>query len=125
MERDPNLKGRMGRLVAFLARMTREGVGGGVARGLAADEATAVLVDPGGRAAAYFLTAASDPRYGEAGNGGNALSWKGLKVHKLKAGGTFDVKAWRALSGGAEYSISVERGMPSHDGGGGLSVYNE
>jgi cyanophycinase-like exopeptidase len=114
---------RMGRLVAFLARMMARGkkgpevLGGkAVARGLGVNAQTAVLVEKNGTAQvvgnsyAYFLTAPG------LWAGGKPLQYAKIKVSRLKAGGTFtfQVAAWANFNGDTTYTVSaVKMGQKS------------
>ena len=125
-----NLRGRMGRLVAFLARL-KAGQPDLTFRGLAADEATAVLVEAAGdrkgqgtvvgKGSAYLLTTPDQPPRSPAGtspNGGPApLTFGPLQVYKLDGGDVvnpaaldFDFAVWRPVVGGVRYAIAAEGG---------------
>jgi cyanophycinase len=104
---------RMGRLIAFLARIAADGwmpapVGIGV------DEKTAVLLDADGSAqvtgsgAAYFLRSPGAP---EQCVPNEALTYRNISVYRLTAAaGRFNVKSWTG-SGGLEYRLSAENGV--------------
>ena len=103
---------RLGRLVAFLARIasngwTREPLGIGI------DEKTAVFMDADGGAsvtgagAAYFLRTPGPP---EQCLPNTALTYRNISVFRLKAGeARFNVKTWTG-NGGLEYKLSAENG---------------
>ncbi len=104
---------RMGRLIAFLARIATDGWTR-TPYGIGIDEKTAVLMDADGNArvtgagAAYFLRTPGPP---EKCMLNVALSYGGIEVYRLVAGvGRFDVKAWVG-SGGVGYRLSVEDGV--------------
>jgi cyanophycinase-like exopeptidase len=130
----PNLRGRMGRLVAFLARL-KAGQPDATFRGLAADEATAVLVEAAGdrkgqgtvvgKGSAYLLETPAQPPRPSQGTGtstaphGQAapLAFGPLRVYKLEgreavepAVLNFDFAAWRPVVGGVPYTIAAEGG---------------
>jgi len=104
---------RMGRLIAFLARIVTDGW----ARepfGIGIDEKTAVLVDAGGNArvtgvgAAYFLRTPGPP---ERCAPNTALTYRNISVYRLSAAaGHFSVHSWTG-SGGLEYKLSAENGV--------------
>jgi cyanophycinase len=104
---------RMGRLIAFLARIATDGWTG-TPYGIGIDEKTAVLMDADGSArvtgagAAYFLRAPGSP---EKCAPHVALTYKKIELYRLTAGaGKFDVKAWSG-SGGVAYRLSAEDGV--------------
>jgi cyanophycinase len=104
---------RMGRLLAFLARIATDGWTR-TPYGIGIDEKTAVLMDADGGArvtgvgAAYFLRALGPP---EKCAPNVAVTYRGISVYRLVAGaGRFDVKAWVG-SGGVGYRLSVEEGV--------------
>ncbi|MCW5871751.1 MAG: cyanophycinase, partial [Candidatus Eremiobacteraeota bacterium] len=83
---------RLGRLAGFLAR-TR-----GELRGLGVDEATAVLVEPGGQGrvvgknSAYFVT---PPGPAEVLEPGQPLTYRNLGVLRLHPGATVNLSNWQ------------------------------
>lgn len=95
---------RRGRHVAFLARIATDW--GVLGRGIGVDEATAVCVDPSGKAlvlgagAGFFLRAEAQPEECQAGR---PLRWdngrKAVSVYQLSADGredrSFDIKRWQ------------------------------
>ncbi|HLO66158.1 MAG TPA: cyanophycinase [Holophaga sp.] len=121
---DPHFttRDRMGRLLAFMARMAT--ASGSRFRGIAVDEATALLVDtPRGTAslvgagAAFFLKA---PGTAEVCVAKTPLTYLHVGVQRIRAGGTFDLAAWTA-TGGVAYEISATAGvLSSTQAGGGI-----
>jgi cyanophycinase len=104
---------RMGRLMAFLARIATDGWTR-APFGIGIDEKTAVLMEADGSArvtgvgAAYFLHA---PGPAERCAPDTALTYRNVPVYRLSAGeGQFNVKSWSG-SGGVEYKLSVENGV--------------
>lgn len=104
---------RMGRLIAFLARIATDGWTR-TPYGIGIDERTAVLMDADGSArvvgagAAYFLRAPGPP---EKCAPKLPLTYENIAVYRLAAGmGRFDVKAWSG-SGGVGYKLSAEDGV--------------
>ena len=104
---------RMGRLLAFLARIATDGWTR-APFGIGIDEKTAVLIEADGSArvtgvgAAYFLGTPGPP---EQCAPNTALSYKNVSVYRLTTGeGRFNVKSWTG-SGGVEYKLSVEGGV--------------
>jgi cyanophycinase len=104
---------RLGRTVAFLARIEHDGWAKR-ARAIGIDEATAVLVEPDGKAivagkgSAYFLELSQEP---EQCAPGKPLTLNGLHGYQVPAGreAKFDFKTWSG-SGGSNLFVSVERG---------------
>jgi hypothetical protein len=120
-DKDP--QGRMGRLITFLANMA---VGlppvSGTPRGIASSWGTAVDISPDGSATieassraapawAYFVTA---PNTAPQGNN-TPLSWQGISVIRVAAGGTFNLGTWTAAAG-KKYKINVNNGLLSVEG---------
>lgn len=108
---------RMGRLVAFLARIVRDGWAQ-EARGIGIDEKTAVVIEPNGLAsirgsgAAYFLRTPGKP---EKCDEKNALTYRNLSVYKLVSPATFNISTWTG-SGGTPYRLTSEAGILSSTG---------
>lgn len=104
---------RMGRLVAFLARIANDGWTR-APFGIGIDEKTVVLMDADGSAsvigagAAYFLHAEGPPEQCLANK---PLTYRNISVYRLKAGeGRFHIDSWTG-SGGVEYKLSAENGV--------------
>lgn len=103
---------RMGRLVAFVARLMQDGLSN-QARGVGVSEQTAVLVEPDGSArvvgagSAYFLHAPGMP---ERCQPRQTLTYLDVPVYRLSAGpGTFDLNTWTG-NGGLAYTVSAQNG---------------
>ena len=103
---------RMGRSLGFLARISKDGWSSDP-REVAIDEKSAVLVEPDGKSTvvgpgrgAYFMQARKMP--GTCAKG-QPLTFAGVTVYRVPAGGHFDLNGW-AGDGGTSYSLSVERG---------------
>ncbi len=96
-------RGREGRLLAFLARLSARGVG--------VDEATAVLLEPDGKSsvvgrnAAHFYSLSSE---GVVCAAGQALEIPSAQVERVSSGGRFDFAGWKG-TGEAE-SLTVKAG---------------
>jgi cyanophycinase len=107
---------RMGRLVAFMARCVADGWSA-APRGLGVDEATALLVEPDGRAAVvgagavYALDAVAGP---ESCRPGQPLTWRGVRVARLRNQAVLEVPTWTA-EGADVYTISAVGGVLSGD----------
>jgi len=103
---------RMGRTLGFLARIMQDGWSESP-REVAIDEKSAVLVEPDGRGTvvgsgkgAYFLRPTQKPKVCEKGK---PLTFRGISVYRVPAGGHFDLASWTG-DGGTAYSLSVENG---------------
>ncbi len=122
---DPHFetRDRMGREVAFMARVAAAGWSG-APRGIAVDEQTALLVDPAsgqatveGTGAVYFLQAPGLPETCQART---PLTYLNLALQRIRAGDGFDLRAWVA-TGGAAYTLSATAGvLTSTQAGGSL-----
>lgn len=103
---------RMGRLLVFLARAQMNMIKPWQAQGVGIDESTAVLVNQDGRAKivgrgnAYFL---QPTVRAERVQPGKALTFTGVTVHKLRAGGRFRLFEWEGR--GKVYTLSVKDGV--------------
>jgi cyanophycinase len=116
---------RMGRFITFVARNVQDGaVPLAAARGIAVDEATALVVDNGvatrlGSGAAYFVKPSAAPVVCARRQ---PLTFRNVDVHRLGAGGgSFDLQRW-AGSGTVRYDVSAEGGQLTSTQAGG-SVY--
>jgi cyanophycinase len=104
---------RMGRFVAFLARIVQDGWAA-QARGIAIDSQTAVLVDENGAATvvgngtAYFMQ--TPPDGPQVCQSKTPLTFLDLSVYRVDASGTFDLPSWSG-SGGTAYQLSAEDGV--------------
>jgi len=103
---------RMGRTLGFLARIMKYGWSASP-REVAIDEKSAVLVEADGKAmvvgtgkGAYFLRPTMGPEVCEKGV---VLTFRGVGVYRVPAGGHFDFLSWMGV-GGMAYTLSVERG---------------
>jgi cyanophycinase len=103
---------RMGRSLGFLARIVKDGWSPSP-REVAIDEKSAVLVEANGNATvvgtgkgAYFLKPTAAPDVCEKGA---PLTFLGITVYRVTAGGHFDLSGWKG-DGGTAYSLSVRAG---------------
>jgi cyanophycinase-like exopeptidase len=112
---------RMGRLLAFLARLAQDGWAT-AARAIAVDEMTAVLVEADGaarvvdnrpaedRGAAYFLNTPGPP---EICQPGQPLTYENVSVHRIGASdvdASFHLGNWEG-QGGRRCRVSARQGM--------------
>ena len=109
---------RLGRTLAFLARITTDGWAP-TARGVAVDQESAVLVEADGssrivgKAPTYFL---QTTRPASACKAATSLSIDGIATYRVPPGGTFNIKTW-AGTGGEAYVLSVAAGVVSSSTG--------
>jgi cyanophycinase len=112
---------RLGRLVAFLARIINNGWASG-GKGIGIDEATAMLVNPDGSAtrvgtgAVYFLRTTGPAQVCATGT---PLTYQNVAVYKVSGAATFNVATW-AGAGGVSYTVSANTGAMSSSNG---SIY--
>jgi len=111
-------RNRLGRSVALLARLVRDGITT-EGRAIAADRETSAHVDPVTgditvHATAdhetpfvYFLRTTKGPTMCEAGQ---PLSIADIEVYRTSPGSTFNLRSWSG-QGGTRYSLSVENGV--------------
>jgi cyanophycinase len=103
---------RMGRLVAFLGRIAKDGWSS-YPRGIGVDEFGAVLVDADGSArfvgagAAYFLNTPGLPQVCVADT---PLTYENLSVYRITGPATFNLLSWTGL-GGTAYTLSANGGI--------------
>jgi cyanophycinase len=109
---------RMGRTMAFLARLVHDGWTT-EGRAIAADRETALHVDPASGTSevlstpthttpyVYFLRTPGPP---EVCAPGTPLTYRNVAVYRIGPGGTFDLDKWRG-TGGISYTLSAEAGV--------------
>ncbi|MCC2970756.1 cyanophycinase [Massilia sp. IC2-476] len=114
---------RIGRLVAFMGRIVKDGWTG-TARGLGVDVETALLVENGqarriGLGSVYFLQTVGLPQVCAPKT---PLTYRNLGVQRLSGAGSFDLNNWAGYGSTTNYSISAVQGVLSSTQPGG-SVY--
>ncbi len=114
---------RIGRLVAFLGRIVKDGWSG-TARGLGVDVETALLVVNGqarrvGLGSVYFLQTVGLPQVCAPKT---PLTYRNLGVQRLSGAGSFDLNNWAGYGSTTNYAISAVQGVLSSTQPGG-SVY--
>jgi len=109
---------RMGRTMAFLARLVHDGWTT-EGRAIAADRETALHVNPEDGTSevlstpdhatpyVYFLRTPGPP---EVCTPGTPLTYRNVAVYRIGPGGTFDLDTWSG-SGGIAYTLSAEAGV--------------
>lgn len=109
---------RMGRTIAFLARLVKDGWTT-EGRAIAADRETALHVDPATGTAEVFSTPThptpfvyflSTPGPPEVCLPGTALTYRNVAVYRIGPGGSFDIGRWRG-TGGIRYTVTAEAGV--------------
>jgi cyanophycinase len=109
---------RIGRTVAFLARLVADGWTA-EGRAIAADRETALHVDPTDGTAEVFTTPTHPTPYvyflrtpgpPEVCQPGTPLTYRNVNVYRIGPGGGFDVDRWRG-TGGISYTLTVEKGV--------------
>ena len=106
-------RNRMGRLMAFMARIVNDGWSD-TARGIGVDVETALLVDDGiasllGSGSAYFLQTDGVP---EVCKPNTPLTYGNFDVQRLSGTGTFDLRNWASHGAGTtQYSVSAIDGV--------------
>jgi len=114
---------RMGRSIAFVARLMKDGLATGPARDIACNENTAVLIAENGIATvvspsnnvAYFLEATQPPTVCEKGV---PLEFQSVSVKALNNNDQFDMTKWSSNSG-RSYYISASKGQLTSQGNNG------
>ena len=103
---------RMGRLIAFMARVIQDGSAAQV-KAIATDERTSFLMEPDGggtvvgEGAAYFLRTPGPPEICKART---PLTFRNIAVYRVRGGGTFNVATWTG-TGGTAYTLSAVNGV--------------
>lgn len=113
---DPHFvtRDRMGRDLAFLCRIYQNSWST-LPRDIAIDEATALLIDPNGRATlvgsstAYFLQATGGPQVCQSKT---PLTYQNINVYRINSSGTFNLQQWTG-NGGTSYQVSATAGVLS------------
>jgi cyanophycinase-like exopeptidase len=109
---------RMGRTIAFLARLVNDGWTS-EGRTIAADRETALHVDPATGATEVFSTPThpapyvyflSTPGPPEICLPDTPLTYRNVAVYRIGPGGGFDLGRWRG-TGGIRYTLTVEAGV--------------
>ena len=109
---------RMGRTVAFLARLVQDGWTA-QGRAIAADRETALHVDPSDGTAEVFSTPTHTTPYvyflqtpgpPEVCLPKTPLTYRNISVYRIGPGGRFDIPKWRG-AGGIAYTLSAEAGV--------------
>lgn len=104
---------RMGRDLAFLCRLYKNGWVTTVARGIAVDEATALVVDELGTGTVHgtghvYFEEATQPA--EICESGQPLTYHNVSVHRVGQGGSFDLGRWMGREG-VDYEVTAEAGV--------------
>jgi cyanophycinase-like exopeptidase len=109
---------RMGRTVAFLARLVTNGWTAG-GRAIAADRETALHIDPVDGSSEVFATPTHTTPYvyflqtpgpPEVCAPQTPLTYRNISVYRIGPGGRFEIPRWRG-TGGIAYTLSAEGGV--------------
>ncbi len=105
---------RLGRLVAFLGRIVKDGWSG-TARGIGVGVETALLVENGqarrvGLGSVYFMQTVGLPQVCAPKT---PLTYRNVGVQRLSGAGTFDLNNWAGYGSTTNYAISAVEGMLS------------
>lgn len=122
---DPHFvtRDRMGRDLAFLCEVYNNGWSG-TPRDITVDEQTALLLDDKGNGSVvgnstvYFMQAPGAPQVCQPKT---PLTYQGISVYRIAAGGSFNVVSWKG-NGGTAYTVSATAGVLSSTQPGG-SLY--
>ena len=112
---------RMGRLIAFMARIITDGWASTV-KGVGIDEQTAILMNPDGSStcvgngAVYFFTTPGPPQVCQSRT---PLTYQNIAVYKVSGTATFNFATWTG-TGGTSYTVSANAGALSSSNG---SIY--
>jgi cyanophycinase-like exopeptidase len=109
---------RIGRTMAFLARLVNDGYTTD-AKAIAADRETTALVNPVSNTVEVIANAGHPTPYvyfmrrsgpAEVCQPGVPLTYRDVSIYRIGPGGTFDLNRWRG-TGGIAYTLSAEAGV--------------
>jgi cyanophycinase-like exopeptidase len=106
-------RARLGRLVAFMARIVNDGWAG-MARGIGVDVETALLVEDGmatrtGLGSVTFLQSVGLPQVCAPRR---PLTYLNLEAQRMSGGGSFDLRNWAGYGGATvRYTVSADKGV--------------
>lgn len=106
-------RARLGRLVAFMARIVNDGWAG-MARGIGVDVETALLVEDGtgmrvGLGSVTFLQSVGLPQVCAPRQ---PLTYLNLEAQRMSGGGSFDLRNWAGYGGATvRYTVSADKGV--------------
>ena len=118
---------RIGRTLAFMARLVNDGFTND-AKAIAADRETTALINPAGNTISVIATPTHPTPYvyflrrsgpAEICQSGVPLTYRNVTVYRISPGGTFDLDTWNG-TGGISYTLSAEAGVLSSSNG---SIY--
>ncbi|HEV8201562.1 MAG TPA: cyanophycinase [Candidatus Polarisedimenticolia bacterium] len=118
---------RIGRTLAFMARLVNDGYTTD-AKAIAADRETTALMDPATNTISVIANADHPTPYvyflrrsgpAEVCQSGVPLTYRNVTVYRISPGGTFDLNRWRG-TGGISYTLTAEGGVLSSSNG---SIY--
>jgi cyanophycinase-like exopeptidase len=106
-------RARLGRLVAFMARIVNDGWAG-MARGIGVDVETALLVEDGkgtrvGLGSVTFLQSVGLPQVCAPRQ---PLTYLNLEAQRMSGAGSFDLRNWAGYGGATvRYTVSADKGV--------------
>lgn len=118
---------RIGRTMAFMARLVKDGYTND-AKAIAADRETAVVINPVGNTIEVLATSDHPTPYvyfmrrsgqAEVCQPGVPLTYRNVTIYRISPGGTFDLDTWTG-TGGISYTLTAEAGVLSSSNG---SIY--
>ena len=118
---------RIGRTMAFMARLVKDGYTND-AKAIAADRETAVVINPVGNTVEVLATSDHPTPYvyfmrrsgqAEVCQPGVPLTYRNVTIYRISPGGTFDLDTWTG-TGGISYTLTAEAGVLSSSNG---SIY--
>ena len=118
---------RIGRTMAFMARLVNDGYTND-AKAIAADRETTVIVNPAGNTIQVIANATHPTPYvyfmrrsgpAEVCQPGVPLTYRNVTIYRISPGGSFDLDTWHG-TGGISYTLTAETGVLSSSNG---SIY--
>jgi cyanophycinase-like exopeptidase len=118
---------RIGRTMAFMARLVKDGYTND-AKAIAADRETTAVINPVGNTIEVIATSDHPTPYvyfmrrsgqAEVCSPGVPLTYRNVTIYRITVGGTFDLDTWTG-TGGISYTLTAEAGVLSSSNG---SIY--
>ena len=118
---------RIGRTMAFMARLVNDGYTND-AKAIAADRETTAVINPVGNTVEVLATSDHPTPYvyfmrrsgqAEVCQPGVPLTYRNVTIYRISPGGTFDLDTWTG-TGGISYTLTAEAGVLSSSNG---SIY--
>jgi cyanophycinase-like exopeptidase len=118
---------RIGRTMAFMARLVNDGYTND-AKAIAADRETTALINPANNTVSVIANASHPTPYvyfmrrfgpAEICQSGVPLTYRNVTIYRIQPGGTFNLNTWTG-TGGISYTLTAEAGVLSSSNG---SIY--